>query len=100
MKDNDKGLWDEVAEHDAIQTAQLNHSVDHQYVLAMGYHAGCDVNGPAQTKQQHAERDGSGLVVVLGQVCSHVGETEAEATENKHEECTKHRSNQISYRTD
>ena len=100
MKDNDEGLRYEVAEHDAVQTAQLRHNLDQLYVLAMGRQVCCDVRGPAQIIQHHTKSNGFGLVVVLGQVCSHVGETETEATEDPHESITDGSPGLITYKTE
>ena len=78
LEQDDVALWQEVAHQDGVQAEEHGQGVEGLDVLAVVDAVLCEEEDPGEDEQQQAERDGLGLVVVLGQVFPHVGQSETE----------------------
>lgn len=75
--DNDIAFREEVTKEYTIQTAQHRERIDGECVLSFGRQVHCQRDDPRDEEDQQAESDRFTLVVVFGQVSSHVGKTKA-----------------------
>lgn len=81
LENDDVTFRQEVPHEEPVEAAEHRQSVERLDVLAVVKYVFCGKDDPGENKQQQAEGDGFGLVVVFGKIFPHVGEDEAKGAQ-------------------